>query len=118
MSPGSVHDAVPFQDPGEEYSVSFGIYVLRTKNEAWTRLRTKMMNRQESALLSDEEAQEIARLLAAGGTNGIADKGKDEKAPEVEEANEEMDNTPDWLSDATSVPDSSLIVNSITHDYR
>lgn len=73
--------------------------------------------RQGSALLSDEEAQEIARLLSpntdtnetAGITNDRDKEGQDREDLE--------DNTTDCLSDVLSAPDSSLI-NSVAHDYR
>lgn len=73
-------------------------------------------------MLSDEEAQEIARLLSPTGANdaiigdGISnDKDKDKEGQDRDR--EDQDNTPDWLSDVLSAPDSSLI-NSATHDYR
>lgn len=70
-------------------------------------------------MLSDEEAQEIARLLSpTGAGDAVGDGISNEKDKEGQDKDrEEQDNTPDWLSDVLSAPDSSLI-NSATHDYR
>lgn len=68
--------------------------------------------------MSDEEAQEIARLLSPTTTAPVAINEKPmEKEKETEKDKEDHDNTPDWLSDVLSAPDSSLI-NSTTQDYR
>lgn len=80
-----------------------------------------MFIRQGSALLSDEEAREIARLLSPSSATAVgepkpADKDKDAEK-DKEREREEMDNTPDWLSDVLSAPDTSLI-NSTAQDYR
>ncbi|XP_011866776.1 PREDICTED: uncharacterized protein LOC105561421 isoform X4 [Vollenhovia emeryi] len=78
-----------------------------------------LSSRQGSALLSDEEAQEIARLLSPTGANDaiIGDGISNDKDKEGQDRDrEDQDNTPDWLSDVLSAPDSSLI-NSATHDY-
>nr|XP_012149431.1 PREDICTED: uncharacterized protein LOC100880320 isoform X3 [Megachile rotundata] len=78
-----------------------------------------LSSRQGSALLSDEEAQEIARLLSPTAHNDVVseensiDKNKD---MEKERERDDQDNTPDWLSDVLSAPDTSLI-NSTTNDY-
>ncbi|XP_012270430.1 uncharacterized protein LOC105694386 isoform X2 [Orussus abietinus] len=94
-----------------------------TADEAENLLSSRILEkkiRQGSALLSDEEAQEIARLLSPTTTVGLvaeektSDKNKD---ADKEKDREELDNTPDWLSDVLSAPDTSLI-NSITQDYR
>lgn len=67
-------------------------------------------------MLSDEEAQEIARLLLPTNANGIASEEKpDEQGDDIKD--KEDDNAPDWLSDVLSVQDSS-VVNSTTQDYR
>lgn len=71
-------------------------------------------------MLSDEEAQEIARLLSPTGANDaiIGDGISNDKDKEGQDRDrDDQDNTPDWLSDVLSAPDSSLI-NSATHDYR
>ncbi|XP_057328130.1 uncharacterized protein LOC130669332 isoform X2 [Microplitis mediator] len=111
-----------------------------TADEAENLLSSRILEkkiRQGSALLSDEEAQEIARLLSptavspsavspatatAAAAAAVAekilakekelekDKDKDNKEKE------ELDNTPDWLSDVLSAPDTSLI-NSTAQDY-
>ncbi|KYM98975.1 Neurabin-1 [Cyphomyrmex costatus] len=78
-----------------------------------------LSSRQGSALLSDEEAQEIARLLSPTGANDaiIGDGISNDKDKEGQDRDrDDQDNTPDWLSDVLSAPDSSLI-NSATHDY-
>ncbi|EGI65455.1 Neurabin-1 [Acromyrmex echinatior] len=78
-----------------------------------------LSSRQGSALLSDEEAQEIARLLSPTGANDaiIGDGISNDKDKEGQDKDrDDQDNTPDWLSDVLSAPDSSLI-NSATHDY-
>lgn len=71
-------------------------------------------------MLSDEEAQEIARLLSP--TNPATDPASDDKVidkdkEDKDKGGDDQDNTIDWLSDVLSAPDSSLI-NSTTHDYR
>jgi len=69
-------------------------------------------------LLSDEEAQEIARLLSPTDTDDAGDGISNDKDKEGQDRDrDDQDNTPDWLSDVLSAPDSSLI-NSATHDYR
>ncbi|XP_054014993.1 uncharacterized protein LOC128895960 isoform X2 [Hylaeus anthracinus] len=93
-----------------------------TADEAENLLSSRILEkkiRQGSVLLSDEEAQEIARLLSPTANaetvneeNGI-DKSKD---MDKEREREDQDNTPDWLSDVLSAPDTSLI-NSTTNDY-
>lgn len=70
-------------------------------------------------MLSDEEAQEIARLLSPTGADdagdGMISNDKDKEGQDRDR--DDQDNTTDWLSDVLSAPDSSLI-NSSTHDYR
>ncbi|XP_043284871.1 uncharacterized protein Spn isoform X2 [Venturia canescens] len=98
-----------------------------TPDEAENLLSSRILEkkiRQGSALLSDEEAREIARLLSPGNATGpavgetkITEKEK-EGEKEREREREEMDNTPDWLSDVLSAPDTSLINSSTAHDYR
>lgn len=71
-------------------------------------------------MLSDEEAQEIARLLSPTSADGAAGDGisnDKNKEGQDRDSRDDQDNTPDWLSDVLSAPDSSLI-NSATHDYR
>jgi len=69
-------------------------------------------------LLSDEEAQEIARLLSPASADDAGDGISNDKDKEGQDRDrDDQDNTPDWLSDVLSAPDSSLI-NSATHDYR
>ncbi|XP_025154576.1 uncharacterized protein LOC105192037 isoform X3 [Harpegnathos saltator] len=77
-----------------------------------------LSSRQGSALLSDEEAQEIARLLSpTGADDAVGDGVSNDKDKEGQDRDrDDQDNTPDWLSDVLSAPDSSLI-NSATHDY-
>lgn len=93
-----------------------------TPDEAENLLSSRILEkkiRQGSALLSDEEAQEIARLLSPTGANDaiIGDGISNDKDKEGQDRDrEDQDNTPDWLSDVLSAPDSSLI-NSATHDY-
>ncbi|KAK2583696.1 hypothetical protein KPH14_009620 [Odynerus spinipes] len=95
-----------------------------TADEAENLLSSRILEkkiRQGSALLSDEEAQEIARLLSPTNTTEPADEEiVIEKEKDVDKDKdkdrEEQDNAPDWLSDVLSAPDSSLI-NSTTHDY-
>nr|XP_012149436.1 PREDICTED: uncharacterized protein LOC100880320 isoform X8 [Megachile rotundata] len=93
-----------------------------TPDEAENLLSSRILEkkiRQGSALLSDEEAQEIARLLSPTAHNDVVseensiDKNKD---MEKERERDDQDNTPDWLSDVLSAPDTSLI-NSTTNDY-
>lgn len=77
-----------------------------TADEAENLLSSKILEkkiRQGSALLSDEEAQEISRLLSPS-TEDKVEKEKNEK--------EDLDNTPDWLSDVLSVQDSSIIAST------
>ncbi|XP_018343123.1 PREDICTED: uncharacterized protein LOC108749099 isoform X3 [Trachymyrmex septentrionalis] len=94
-----------------------------TPDEAENLLSSRILEkkiRQGSALLSDEEAQEIARLLSPTGANDaiIGDGISNDKDKEGQDKDrDDQDNTPDWLSDVLSAPDSSLI-NSATHDYR
>lgn len=89
-----------------------------TPDEAENLLSSRILEkniRQGSALLSDEEAQEIARLLLPTNANGIASEEKpDEQGDDIKD--KEDDNAPDWLSDVLSVQDSS-VVNSTTQDY-
>ena len=59
----------------------------------------------------NEESQ-ISILVSP--SNGVA---REEKPEDVDDDKEDLDNTPDWLSDAMSATDNSLI-NSTTHDYR
>ncbi|XP_035718945.1 uncharacterized protein LOC118440259 isoform X2 [Vespa mandarinia] len=93
-----------------------------TADEAENLLSSRILEkkiRQGSALLSDEEAQEIARLLSPTNTTEAADEEisiEKEKDVDKDKDREEQDNAPDWLSDVLSAPDSSLI-NSTTHDY-
>ncbi|XP_018399387.1 PREDICTED: titin homolog isoform X3 [Cyphomyrmex costatus] len=93
-----------------------------TPDEAENLLSSRILEkkiRQGSALLSDEEAQEIARLLSPTGANDaiIGDGISNDKDKEGQDRDrDDQDNTPDWLSDVLSAPDSSLI-NSATHDY-
>ncbi|XP_039312837.1 uncharacterized protein LOC105202232 isoform X3 [Solenopsis invicta] len=94
-----------------------------TPDEAENLLSSRILEkkiRQGSALLSDEEAQEIARLLSPTCANDaiIGDGISNDKDKEGQDRDrDDQDNTPDWLSDVLSAPDSSLI-NSATHDYR
>lgn len=70
--------------------------------------------------MSDEEAQEIARLLSpSANTEAVSEENSVDKNKETdkEREREDQDNTPDWLSDVLSAPDTSLI-NSTTNDYR
>lgn len=88
-----------------------------TPDEAENLLSSRILEkkiRQGSALLSDEEAQEIARLLSPADTEGKVLVEK-EKSHEKEREKEDCDNTPDWLSDVLSAPDSSII-NSTAQD--
>ncbi|GAB1864149.1 Neurabin-1 [Camponotus japonicus] len=93
-----------------------------TPDEAENLLSSRILEkkiRQGSALLSDEEAQEIARLLSPTGADGVAGDGisnDKNKEGQDRDSRDDQDNTPDWLSDVLSAPDSSLI-NSATHDY-
>ncbi|CAL1678577.1 unnamed protein product [Lasius platythorax] len=94
-----------------------------TPDEAENLLSSRILEkkiRQGSALLSDEEAQEIARLLSPTGADGAAGDGisndKNKEGQDRDSRDDQQDNTPDWLSDVLSAPDSSLI-NSATHDY-
>ncbi|XP_018044273.1 PREDICTED: uncharacterized protein LOC108684453 isoform X2 [Atta colombica] len=93
-----------------------------TPDEAENLLSSRILEkkiRQGSALLSDEEAQEIARLLSPTSANDaiIGDGISNDKDKEGQDKDrDDQDNTPDWLSDVLSAPDSSLI-NSATHDY-
>lgn len=71
-------------------------------------------------MLSDEEAQEIARLLSpTTNAEAVSEENAIDKNKEMdkEREREDQDNTPDWLSDVLSAPDTSLI-NSTTNDYR
>ncbi|XP_033209599.1 uncharacterized protein LOC117168224 isoform X3 [Belonocnema kinseyi] len=91
-----------------------------TPDEAENLLSSRILEkkiRQGSALLSDEEAQEIARLLSPTSANGLVteDKPEDQEA-ESSKDKEDQDNAPDWLSDVLSAQDSSQ-VNSTTQDY-
>ncbi|XP_011301187.1 neurabin-1 isoform X2 [Fopius arisanus] len=91
-----------------------------TADEAENLLSSRILEkkiRQGSALLSDEEAQEIARLLSPT-IDSTSEEHTLEKdlGQEKEKDKEDMDNTPDWLSDVLSVQDSSII-NSTTQDY-
>ncbi|XP_032663161.1 uncharacterized protein LOC116840489 isoform X2 [Odontomachus brunneus] len=93
-----------------------------TPDEAENLLSSRILEkkiRQGSALLSDEEAQEIARLLSpTGADDAVGDGISNDKDKEGQDRDrDDQDNTPDWLSDVLSAPDSSLI-NSATHDYR
>ncbi|XP_014488126.1 PREDICTED: uncharacterized protein LOC106751663 isoform X3 [Dinoponera quadriceps] len=92
-----------------------------TPDEAENLLSSRILEkkiRQGSALLSDEEAQEIARLLSpTGADDAVGDGISNDKDKEGQDRDrDDQDNTPDWLSDVLSAPDSSLI-NSATHDY-
>ncbi|XP_043494601.1 uncharacterized protein LOC122519299 [Polistes fuscatus] len=93
-----------------------------TADEAENLLSSRILEkkiRQGSALLSDEEAQEIARLLSPANTTEATDEEiaiEKEKDVDKDKDREEQDNAPDWLSDVLSAPDTSLI-NSTTHDY-
>ncbi|XP_076282693.1 protein phosphatase 1 regulatory subunit spinophilin isoform X3 [Lasioglossum baleicum] len=93
-----------------------------TADEAENLLSSRILEkkiRQGSALLSDEEAQEIARLLSPTvSTEAVNDGSSIDKNKELdkEREREDQDNTPDWLSDVLSAPDTSLI-NSTTNDY-
>ncbi|XP_046753649.1 uncharacterized protein LOC124416534 isoform X2 [Diprion similis] len=90
-----------------------------TADEAENLLSSRILEkkiRQGSALLSDEEAQEIARLLSPTTTTATPGDKDRELDRDNERDREEQDNTPDWLSDVLSAPDSS-VVNSTTHDY-
>ncbi|XP_024937073.1 uncharacterized protein LOC107264152 isoform X2 [Cephus cinctus] len=94
-----------------------------TADEAENLLSSRILEkkiRQGSALLSDEEAQEIARLLSPTSTTAPATAEEEKRLDKNKEKDkdkdrEEQDNTPDWLSDVLSAPDSSLI-NSTTQD--
>nr|XP_031825937.1 uncharacterized protein LOC116424110 isoform X2 [Nomia melanderi] len=94
-----------------------------TADEAENLLSSRILEkkiRQGSALLSDEEAQEIARLLSPTvNTEAVNEGNSIDKSKEIdkEREREDQDNTPDWLSDVLSAPDTSLI-NSTTNDYR
>ncbi|XP_043258744.1 uncharacterized protein LOC122400979 isoform X2 [Colletes gigas] len=94
-----------------------------TADEAENLLSSRILEkkiRQGSALLSDEEAQEIARLLSpTTNTEPVNEENAIDKNKEMdkEREREDQDNTPDWLSDVLSAPDTSLI-NSTTNDYR
>ncbi|XP_076636168.1 protein phosphatase 1 regulatory subunit spinophilin isoform X5 [Colletes latitarsis] len=93
-----------------------------TADEAENLLSSRILEkkiRQGSALLSDEEAQEIARLLSpTTNTEAVNEENAIDKNKEMdkEREREDQDNTPDWLSDVLSAPDTSLI-NSTTNDY-
>ncbi|XP_076661907.1 protein phosphatase 1 regulatory subunit spinophilin isoform X2 [Halictus rubicundus] len=93
-----------------------------TADEAENLLSSRILEkkiRQGSALLSDEEAQEIARLLSPTvSAEAVNDGNSIDKNKELdkEREREDQDNTPDWLSDVLSAPDTSLI-NSTTNDY-
>ncbi|XP_066586440.1 neurabin-1 isoform X2 [Prorops nasuta] len=90
-----------------------------TADEAENLLSSRILEkkiRQGSALLSDEEAQEIARLLSPSTIENVNEESLNEKGKIGEKAKEEQDNAPDWLSDITSNQDSSII-NSTIHDY-
>ncbi|XP_031825939.2 protein phosphatase 1 regulatory subunit spinophilin isoform X4 [Nomia melanderi] len=93
-----------------------------TADEAENLLSSRILEkkiRQGSALLSDEEAQEIARLLSPTvNTEAVNEGNSIDKSKEIdkEREREDQDNTPDWLSDVLSAPDTSLI-NSTTNDY-
>ncbi|XP_015428898.1 PREDICTED: uncharacterized protein LOC107185675 [Dufourea novaeangliae] len=93
-----------------------------TADEAENLLSSRILEkkiRQGSALLSDEEAQEIARLLSPTvNAEAVSDGNSIDKNKEMdkEREREDQDNTPDWLSDVLSAPDTSLI-NSTTNDY-
>lgn len=69
--------------------------------------------------MSDEEAQEIARLLSPTHAEVVSEENSIDKNREMDKERErdDQDNTPDWLSDVLSAPDTSLI-NSTTNDYR
>lgn len=108
-----------FETPSKSSQVSAVTPDTMTADEAENLLSSRILEkkiRQGSALLSDEEAQEIARLLsptidASEEHTLVKDVGQ-----EKEKENQELDNTPDWLSDVLSAQDSSLI-NSTTQDY-
>nr|XP_034185905.1 uncharacterized protein LOC117606947 isoform X2 [Osmia lignaria] len=93
-----------------------------TPDEAENLLSSRILEkkiRQGSALLSDEEAQEIARLLSPTTHNEVvSEENSIDKSKEMDKEREkdDQDNTPDWLSDVLSAPDTSLI-NSTTNDY-
>ncbi|XP_076167269.1 protein phosphatase 1 regulatory subunit spinophilin isoform X3 [Ptiloglossa arizonensis] len=93
-----------------------------TADEAENLLSSRILEkkiRQGSALLSDEEAQEIARLLSpTTNAEAVSEENAIDKNKEMdkEREREDQDNTPDWLSDVLSAPDTSLI-NSTTNDY-
>ncbi|XP_017876510.1 uncharacterized protein LOC108622900 isoform X3 [Ceratina calcarata] len=93
-----------------------------TADEAENLLSSRILEkkiRQGSALLSDEEAQEIARLLSpATHAEVVSEENSVDKTREMDKEKErdDQDNTPDWLSDVLSAPDTSLI-NSTTNDY-
>ncbi|XP_076752952.1 protein phosphatase 1 regulatory subunit spinophilin isoform X2 [Xylocopa sonorina] len=93
-----------------------------TADEAENLLSSRILEkkiRQGSALLSDEEAQEIARLLSPiAHAEVVSEENSVDKSREMDKEKErdDQDNTPDWLSDVLSAPDTSLI-NSTTNDY-
>ncbi|KAK9306002.1 hypothetical protein QLX08_003226 [Tetragonisca angustula] len=93
-----------------------------TADEAENLLSSRILEkkiRQGSALLSDEEAQEIARLLSpTTHAEVVSEENSIDKNREMDKERErdDQDNTPDWLSDVLSAPDTSLI-NSTTNDY-
>ncbi|CAK9832370.1 Ppp1r9a [Anthophora retusa] len=93
-----------------------------TPDEAENLLSSRILEkkiRQGSALLSDEEAQEIARLLSPTAHGEVvSEENSIDKNREMDKEREkdDQDNTPDWLSDVLSAPDTSLI-NSTTNDY-
>lgn len=92
-----------------------------TADEAENLLSSRILEkkiRQGSALLSDEEAQEIARLLSPTTHAEVVSEESIDKNKEIDKEREkdDQDNTPDWLSDVLSAPDTSLI-NSTTNDY-
>ncbi|XP_076685038.1 protein phosphatase 1 regulatory subunit spinophilin isoform X3 [Andrena cerasifolii] len=93
-----------------------------TADEAENLLSSRILEkkiRQGSALLSDEEAQEIARLLSpTASAEAVSEDTSIDKNKEMdkEREREDQDNASDWLSDVLSAPDTSLI-NSTTNDY-
>lgn len=57
-------------------------------------------------------------MSPTGADGAVGDGISNDKDKEGQDRDrDDQDNTPDWLSDVLSAPDSSLI-NSATHDYR
>ncbi|XP_063976441.1 neurabin-1 isoform X1 [Diachasmimorpha longicaudata] len=110
-----------FETPSRGNSAAAVTPDTMTADEAENLLSSRILEkkiRQGSALLSDEEAQEIARLLSPtldpSSEEHTLEKDMGQEKEKLDK--EELDNTPDWLSDVLSAQDSSII-NSTTQDY-